>query len=721
MTVTGNLALASPAEVPQWPAGDTVILRSRAVRLGTPAARLSRFADPVWIVQPAHADAHHSVNSLHWSRFPGHLVPVFKTFTLAVLDHPYPPVLAIERRSPRMAIDTVSLTVRDLRVFAQWLNDQGIPALPEVTPSALDAYRAHVLALGIPATRKAKLLNVIRILHGFRDLLPGQCQLPEAAPWGGASGHGLAKVTIRGGGCKTPRIAAATMDALLAWSLRMLEDLGPDIAAAWEEYCQLNDGTHPSQRRYDGLAPAERLARFLTDAQRDSTALPGQRDAGGRWQVNASHLSRLLGLDSNLPAGQARRAAAASELPIAPGSFIGTIRGQVDSRHWQDQPITIGKIQDLVRYLTAACFVIISYLSGLRPGEALNLRRGCRDADPETGQLLLTGRCGKSPDRQPLTGGDDPLARPWVVVAPVHAAVAMLERLTPHAFVFPASQVRAQGRRSPGEHARVSRYMTRDIGQFTSWVNTTFTGPGGALPIPPDPAGHIHARRFRRTLAYFIVRRPRGLIAAALQYGHVSTRVTLNYSGIADTTWMEDLAVERLELVLEQAGRDWALLQDGEHVSGPSAAEYRGRVARLLRFEGRVVSQARNIERLLARTDSSIYHGEAMTCVYTAQTAACRTAKINQGVPAGDAPDESECRTACQNLAWTDRDIRQLGDRLAVLETRAADPLAPRPLRDRARAQAAQARDIITRHQASRPLAVDGSNDKEDSRGRQAT
>jgi hypothetical protein len=61
-----------------------------------------------------------------------------------------------------------------------------------------------------------------------------------------------------------------------------------------------------------------------------------------------------------------------------------------------------------------------------------------------------------------------------------------------------------------------------------------------------------------RTLAYFIVRRPRGLIAAALQYGHVSTRVTLNYSGIADTTWMEDLAVERLELVLEQADRDWA-------------------------------------------------------------------------------------------------------------------------------------------------------------------
>lgn len=179
---------------------------------------------------------------------------------------------------------------------------------------------------------------------------------------------------------------------------------------------------------------------------------------------------------------------------------------------------------------------------------------------------------------------------------------------------------------------------------------------------------------------------------------------------------MEDLAVERLELVLEQADRDWALLQDGEHVSGPSAQEYRDRVARLRRFEGRVVSQARNIERLLASTDSNIHHGEAMTCVYTAETAACRKASIDQGLPAAGAPDESECRTTCQNLAWTDRDISRLRDRLAVLEASAADPLAPRPLRDRAAAQASRVRDIIARHQATRPLA--GCEDMEDPGGR---
>ncbi len=63
-----------------------------------------------------------------------------------------------------------------------------------------------------------------------------------------------------------------------------------------------------------------------------------------------------------------------------------------------------------------------------------------------------------------------------------------------------------------------------------SWVNATFAAEGAGPVIPPDPTKHLHGSRFRRTLAYFIVRRPRGLIAAALQYAHVSTKVTLSYA-----------------------------------------------------------------------------------------------------------------------------------------------------------------------------------------------
>jgi integrase len=702
--VTAIPAAAAPQDPStDWPADDTVILRSRTLRQNTPPSKLSRFCDAVWILQPAHADDHHVVNSVRWQRFPDATIPVFKTFVLAALDHPYPPVLAVDRRSQRMAVDTISLKIRDLRVFAQWMNDNGLRALSQVSSRDLDAYRSHVLALSTSQPRKAELLRAVRLLWGYRDLLPEPCRLPEAAPWGGASGNSLAKVQTYAGGNRTPRIDEATMESLLGWSLRMLEDFGPDIADAWQEYRQLNTATHPSQERFHGLSTAERLELFLADARRKRTPLPGSRSTDGRLEVNAAHMARLLGLSTRGLSDRQFRRAAESGLPITEDAYIGVIRGKLDGNLWRDQPITVGEIQTLVRFLTAACFVIVCYLSGLRPGEALNLRRGCRDVDADTGQLLLVGRAGKGADRAPAGQDLDELTRPWVVVAPVHAAIEMLERLTDHPLVFPASHVRAQARRDASGNARASRYMTRDLEQYAAWVNTTFAIQDGGLPIPPDPTKHIHPRRFRRTLAYFIVRRPRGLIAAALQYGHVNTRVTLSYSGTADTGWMEDLAVERLELILEQTDQDWNLLKGDEHVSGPSAAEYRDRVARTRRFDGRVVRSARNLDRLLASTDPGIHHGRAMTCVWRAETAACRAAKIAEGLPADNAPDESECRTNCPNLAYTDRDIHQVSLETVEMRQRADDPLAPRPIRDRAAARADRLQEIVDRHEATRP------------------
>jgi hypothetical protein len=58
------------------------------------------------------------------------------------------------------------------------------------------------------------------------------------------------------------------------------------------------------------------------------------------------------------------------------------------------------------------------------------------------------------------------------------------------------------------------------------------------------------------------------LIAAALQYGHVRSRVTLAYAGEADTSWLDDVLIERLEMVVDQTNNDLEHLHDGEHVSG---------------------------------------------------------------------------------------------------------------------------------------------------------
>jgi len=199
-----------------------------------------------------------------------------------------------------------------------------------------------------------------------------------------------------------------------------------------------------------------------------------------------------------------------------------------------------------------------------------------------------------------------------------------------------------------------------------------------------------------------VVRRPGGLIATALQYGHVRTRVTLAYAGEADTGWLDDVLIEHLEMVIDQTTEDRGRLDGGEHVSGPSAPEYRRRLARAAPFVGRTVNQVRNAERLLRSNDPNIHHGQGMTCVFRAETAQCRRTQPAAGA-GGDRPDQSDCRSTCANLAYTDRDITDLRQRLSALQARANDPLAPAPLRDRATAQADQTRAVINGHERAEP------------------
>ncbi|MFH8583259.1 integrase [Streptomyces celluloflavus] len=682
-----------------WPPPDRLVLAGRTIRPGTPNGKLSRFGESVWHLSPGHPDAHQAINGIHWGRWPAPLVLPFKTFGLAALDEPRPVTVEMGSLGEPMSVDTVSGRLGELRIFAEWMHQQGLQAINEVTDANLDRFRTHILALTTSRDRKGQLLSAVRTLWEYRAHLPTECHLTTANPWNGASGPSLAGVQARSRENKTPRIASETMEALLAWSLHMLEDIGPDILAARDELALLEARISPAQTRYLQLSAKKRVKQFLADAADTGTSLPGHRSADGSRKVNEAHLARLAGVSGITAAS--RRAIADAGLPISDDTYLGTITGRIDGRPWRDRPITVTELPTLILCLSAACFAIVCYLSGMRPGEALNLRHGCRQEDPVTGQLLVDGRHGKGQGRLPHTEAEEDVwGRTWVVVRPVHEAIAMLEALSASPFLFPASLVSAQERRPADEHARVSRFITRDLGIFTTWVNTEFQRPDGQPVIPPDPGRQIHPSRFRRTLAHFIVRRPRGLIAAALQYGHVATRVTLSYAGPAHTAWMEDLAIERLELIVEQSEEDWTLLEEGEQVSGPSSAEYRRRVAQARRFAGRVVNRVRNVERLLGQVDPSIHHGEGVTCVWRAETAACRTAKLDQGLPADDAPDESECRSTCQNLAYTDRDIAQLRSRLVVLETGAADPLAPHPLRDRAAAQAAQVRRVLSRHDA---------------------
>ena len=207
-----------------WPAPDTPVLRARPLQAGTGPHGLPRFADATWHLQAAHPDLHAVAATLCWDRFPEPLTHAFKAFALAALDHPYPVDPTVGRCGERPAVTTIALWVRDLRVFACWLADRGITRLCDVTPTDLDGYHRHVTALACSPDRQGRLLAAVRTLWSYRIHLPQPARLlPD--PWDGTGGSRMAGRSWSPAS-KTPRISAATMETLLAWSLTMVEHIG---------------------------------------------------------------------------------------------------------------------------------------------------------------------------------------------------------------------------------------------------------------------------------------------------------------------------------------------------------------------------------------------------------------------------------------------------------------------------------------------------------------
>ncbi|MCX2925253.1 integrase [Streptomyces sp. NEAU-W12] len=649
-------------------------------------------------------DAHAAIPAVWWSTFPASLRQHFRAFFLAALDHPVP-VEPNGRQSPgeQASIGTFPYWIIDMRVIARWLADQHFENLSDVRNGDLDAFRTYVLDLDRTDGRKADLIGAVRVLWLFHDHLPDEGRLGGDFPWHGRTANEVVGAVVRKRReNKTPRISDATVEALLASALVMIEEIGPDIRDAWREYQQLEAGKHSSQTKYTGTTQQRFLA-YIEHCTENGLTLPGQVGEHG-LELAGNHVLRLVGVRKDLRSGLTpghRRLFALSGLPLSPVAGIGKITGRVNGRPWRPTPIDVSELPTMVRLLSGALFTAICYLSGMRPGEVLNLRRGCRSHDAETGELQVNGHRGKGFDRAPDSPDVTEPSRPWVVVDAVHAAIALAESLHDLPLLFPSSLASAHHERPSSANARKGTAMNDDIQDLISWINSEFRRADGADAIPADPAGRINATRFRRTLARFIVRRPRGLIAAALQYGHVDTKVTLSYAGNEDPSWLQDVAVERLELIIDQIEEDTRRLEAGEHVSGPSAQDYRDRVTQSAPFAGRVVTGVRNAERLLEQADPAVHHGQGMTCVWRAATAACRTAKLALGLPGADAPDETDCRSTCANLAYTDRDITELQQELVELQADAVDLLAPQPRRDRAAAQAAQHLTIIERHHAS--------------------
>ena len=207
----------------------------------------------------------------------------------------------------------------------------------------------------------------------------------------------------------------------------------------------------------------------------------------------------------------------------------------------------------------------------------------------------------------------------------------------------------------------------RELNRFVAWVNEYCTEKRRTDSIPQDNGRtwRLATQQFRRTLAWFIARRPGGSIAGAIQFRHRSIQMFEGYAGTSRSGFRAEVegekAMARGHYLLEQADRN----DHSPTFSGPASAEAANRVqefANLARFEGVVVDNERQLKKLVSRHEPNVYLGEMVTCVFNPEKALCfRDSGSRTPNPAGCMP--LTCRNVALDLdqrnSWIDEQ-RQL-------------------------------------------------------------
>ena len=162
----------------------------------------------------------------------------------------------------------------------------------------------------------------------------------------------------------------------------------------------------------------------------------------------------------------------------------------------------------------------------------------------------------------------------WHAIDPVAEAIDVIERLHAHDLLFCGAAFGTGTWRSTARSAHTES-VADNIRGLIEWCNS---GAVSGLPvIPPDPNGPITMRRFRRTLAWHICRRPEGRVAVAVQYGHLDLLQSDAYArrGHSGLSVMLEERTLAIGDVLEE---NFELLVAGGGVSGARGrASYRCR------------------------------------------------------------------------------------------------------------------------------------------------
>jgi len=663
-----------------------------------------RFADLDWPLAALTGNPSAPKITLHWQTWPAPFREEMRLAAWNLINGQLRPTF-IQARTTRMrarlSLNETHGTITRWKLLADWLEEQGIHTLADCTTSTLHHYGLHLRDSGRSREHVRLTLVSLKRLWAL-DEISARASGIGRPPWDeiGADDYLPAATTAGGGENSTEPIAEQTMGPLLIWAMRMVDDLSEDILAAWAERQQLVRRASAATATPAGQAALEAYLRPLI---RNSLPVPSTITGTGP----ALARKYIMGLTG---ASRSQVETACAALPAAatrpgPCPLSVPVTGQIAGKPWRTA-LDFSEARTLMRHLGTACFIVCAYLTGMRPGEILGLRAGCCPdpaigPDGQAGRHLIRGlefKTAVDEDGNHLSDGTEREV-PWVAITPVVNAIRVLERIVPDGHLLFDHQAHDSGGHRPNTGSIKLSSLRDRVEDFVAWANREAVRHGiDSEAIPDDPQGAIGLRRFRRTLAWHIARRPGGLVALAIQYGHMRTAFDRTTEGYASRS--RDGIHDLIDLETARAVADTvaALHDDLEHgagISGPAARRVISTAAKAPRFAGILITLA-SARKLLKNEDAMIYDNPhaLLLCHYKRDRALCHRDGVR------DTPSLDRCDPRCGNIARTDEQAAQLRDRAVAIEIQAGH--VPQPIGDRLRASATRLRELADKHDRTR-------------------
>ncbi|WP_414079835.1 integrase [Streptomyces sp. CL7] len=692
------------------PTAESPVVLPRWISPGNPHAN-SRYRDLSWSLGPLIDNPSTGIITISWKNCPEELQGQVKLATWTMINGELRATYLKTRGNnarARRAGDGLRDTCGEWKKLARWLHKRGITNLADCTDDAWRGYVAQRWSDGCGRRHGERVLGWLAALWAFDQITPHPSRITRP-PWltEGADDY-LPSSDAAADGVEnsTEPLDPQVIGPLLVWSIRMVEDFADDILAAWAENRRLTDLAAANQADPAGQRALEA---YLLPLVSSGGSLPATEHKGETMLARtfiAATTGASLGQVDRLNYRHGLTSLAAKRPGSCPMQI--PVIGQIGGKPWREHP-DFTEAADLMRHLGTAAVIICLYLTGMRPQEVQGLRSGCcpdpqPTADGNPGQHLIRSHHYKNvtdDDGNHVSAGEEREV-PWVAITPVVRAIRVLERIVPDGELL-LSTAHHDFTYQRGHHGTLKQSaLNLRIEGFIAWANREAHAHG--LPdqaIPEDPHGSVGLSRFRRTLAWHIARRPGGLIALAIQYGHMRTvldaRTSTGYGSRSRTGIHGVLDVETALAAADTAAHLRDRISSGEKVSGPAARRALIGAAQTPRFEGRIVPHtfARKAARLLARDGFVLYDNPdaLLICAFRRDNALCEPA------PDATAPNQYACRPGCGNAIRTDTHARLLREQARTIDRKAAH--APEPVAKRLRANADRLRATADTHDAT--------------------